>query len=250
MAEQPNELPFENAGRAAEPVAGNTQDTVIIRAEIEETRAQMGDTLDEIGERLRPSHIKQQIGQSVRDATVGRVEDAARNAADRVSGAGQRFVDVVRDNPIPVAMVGIGLGWLFWGARRSSSGELPSGTSPSQSQGRVSEVAENVTDRAKDVARTVKHDAREGARLASDQFYGNPLAAGLAAVAIGVAAGLAIPETRAERELMGAARDKLVDRAKDVASEAKEKLQTVAERTLDEAKAVATDAAREQGLTH
>jgi hypothetical protein len=48
---------------------------------------------------------------------------------------------------------------------------------------------------------------------------------------------------------MGDVRDKLVDRAKDVASETKEKLQAVAERTIDQAKTAATDAAREEGLT-
>lgn len=241
MAEQPNEREV---------------DAVMIRAEIEETRTQMGDTLDEIGERIRPSHIKQQIGQGIHDATVGRVEDAARQAADRVSGAGHRLVDVVRDNPIPAAMVGIGLGWLFWGGRQRSSGYYQTNQPQSGSlQGvravadRASEMGGQVADRAKDVANTVRYDAREGARLASDQFRANPLAMGAAAVAIGVAAGLAIPETRQERELMGDVRDKLVDRAKDVASDTKEKLQAVAERTIDQAKAAATDAAREEGLT-
>ena len=63
--------------------------------------------------------------------------------------------------------------------------------------------------------------------------------------AVGLAAGLAIPETRRERELMGDVRDKLVSNAKEKAEEAKEKLQHVAERTVDQAKA----AAREEGLT-
>jgi hypothetical protein len=240
MAEQPNDGP----------------DAVGIRAEIEETRTQMSDTLDEIGERLRPSHIKQQIGQGIHDATVGRVEDAARHAADSVTGVGRRLVDVVRDNPIPAAMIGIGLSWLFLGGggQRSSGGYSMHQQSDAQTgvralADRAGEVGDQVADRARDVANTVRYDAREGARLASDQFRANPLAMGAAAVAIGVAAGLAIPATRQEQELMGEARDRLVDRAKDVATEAKEKLQTVAERTIDQAKTAATDAAREEGLT-
>ena len=239
MAEQPNET-----------------SAVDIRADIEDTRTQMGDTLDEIGERLRPSHIKQQIAQGVHDATVGRVEDAARNAADSVTGAGRRLVNVVRDNPIPAAMVGIGLGWLFFGGRERPSGTYTTGQRQPESQrgvkavaDRAGEIGEEVADRARDMANTVRYDAREGARLASDQFRANPLAMAAAAVAIGVAAGLAIPATSQERELMGEARDRLVDRAKDVASDAKEKLQAVAERTIDQAKTAATDAAREEGLT-
>ena len=230
-------------------------DVVVIRAEIEETRAQMGDTLDEIGERLRPSHIKQQIGQGIHDATVGRVEDAARNAADSVSGAGRRLVNVVRDNPIPAAMVGVGLTWLLFGGRGHSSGGYDNQRSAGVQGGvravadRAGEMGEQVADRARDVANTVKYDAREGARLASDQFRANPLAMAAAAVAVGVAVGLAIPATPQERELMGEVRDRLVDRAKDVATETKEKLQTVAERTIDQAKTTATEVAREEGLT-
>ena len=231
-------------------------DTVTIRAEIEETRSQMGDTLDEIGERLRPSHIKEQIGQGIRDATVGRVEELARDAVDKVGGAGQRLVDTVRENPIPLAMIGIGLTWLFWGGRGNSSDEYRDSSrqfeSPSAVSGvadRASEAAGAVADRARDMASSVRRDARVGARVVSSQLQNNPLAVGVVAAAVGIAVGLSIPETRQERELMGEARDRLVDRAKDVASETKEKLQAVAERTIDQAKTAATDAAREEGLT-
>lgn len=256
MAERPNEWVPENPNKYADPSERGAPDAVIIRAEIEETRSQMGDTLDEIGERLRPSHIKQQIGQGIRDATVGRVEDAARGAADAVGGAGHRLLDTVRDNPVPLAMIGIGLGWLVWGGRGSSSSYYRTGSRQFESQSstggvadKASELAGNVADRARDMASSVRRDARMGARTASSQLQENPLAVGVVAVAVGLAAGLAIPETRRERELMGEARDRLVDRAKDVATETKEKLQTVAERTIDEAKTVAADAARQEGLT-
>lgn len=256
MAERPNEWVPGTGSQYTDPAQGGAPDAVIIRAEIEETRAQMGDTLDEIGERLRPSHIKQQIGQGIRDATVGRVEDAARGAVDKVGGAGQRLADTVRDNPIPLAMIGIGLGWLFWGGRGSPSGEYRDSSRQFESQhglsgvaDRASEAAGNVADRARDMASSVRRDARVGARAASSQLQENPLAVGVVVAAVGLAAGLAIPETRRERELMGEARDRLVDRAKDVASETKEKLQAVAERTIDQAKTAATDAAREEGLT-
>jgi hypothetical protein len=232
MAERPNELPSANTSPIAEPIAGDRPDAVVIRAEIAETRAQMGDTLDEIGERLRPSHLKQQIGQEIHDATVGRVEDAARSAVNRLGGVGHRLVDTVRDNPIPAAMIGIGLGWLLWGQRHSPEQHAASQPKADSQHGtngvaeRASEAAEKVADRARDVASTVTHDARESARFASRQFNNSPIAVGVVALAVGVAAGLAIPETRREHELMGAARDKLVDGAKEIASDAKEKLQT------------------------
>jgi uncharacterized protein YjbJ (UPF0337 family) len=48
----------------------------------------------------------------------------------------------------------------------------------------------------------------------------NPLAVGAVAMAVGVAVGLALPETRREQELMGDARDRVVDNARSVANRA------------------------------
>ena len=46
----------------------------------------------------------------------------------------------------------------------------------------------------------------------------NPLAVGAVAMAVGAAVGLALPETRREQELMGDARDRVVDNAKSMAN--------------------------------
>ena len=98
-----------------------TADTTIIRAEIHETRGRMGDTIEEIGERLNPKHLKEQVKENIRDATIGRVETMAQSAVDRVSETRRTFTNVVRENPIPAAMVGIGLGWLIWNGRQQSA---------------------------------------------------------------------------------------------------------------------------------
>ena len=99
-----------------------------LRAEIRETRERMGDSLEQLGERLNPGNIKDRVKQDIRDATIGKVENMAHSAADQLDEARQTIgdaqrtvVDVVRDNPIPAAMVGIGLGWIAYNVRQRGS---------------------------------------------------------------------------------------------------------------------------------
>ena len=53
----------------------------------------------------------------------------------------------------------------------------------------------------------------------------NPLAVGAAAIAVGAAIGLAIPETERENQLIGETRDHIIDRAQEMATQ---KVQQVA----------------------
>src|SRR3982750_2996297 len=91
------------------------------RADIQATRARMPDTLEELGARLNPGRPKQQAKDKVRDATVGRVQTMAQTTIDKTAGAGRTVTDVVRDNPIPAAMIAAGISWLVWSPRGSGS---------------------------------------------------------------------------------------------------------------------------------
>ena len=132
------------------------EDPEKIRADIERTRAQMSETIGAIQDRLRPDELKSQAAQQLnevkeklkeelreqidelkdkvkeeireakgklREATVGKVEDMVHNATDKVEHAGESFVETVRANPIPVALVGIGVAWLLM--NRRSARALP-----------------------------------------------------------------------------------------------------------------------------
>ena len=54
-------------------IGGQTEQ---IRAEIEDTRPERGQTINEIQERLNPEHLVNQVKESVREATIGKVEKA------------------------------------------------------------------------------------------------------------------------------------------------------------------------------
>ena len=71
----------------------------------------------------------------------------------------------------------------------------------------------------------------------------NPLGLGVGAAALGFVAGLLIPSTRVENERMGEMSDRVVDAAKETASDAVERSKQVAE----EAAGTAKETGKEQG---
>ena len=73
----------------------------------------------------------------------------------------------------------------------------------------------------------------------------NPLAVGALGVGVRAAVGLAIPETAKEHEVMGEARDTLVEKAQEKAQDAQQRVQQVAQ----EAQSAAQQEAENQGLT-
>jgi len=102
------------------------------RAEIEQTRAHLSETVDALKEKLNPQHLMEQAKETVREATIGRAEEAVSNAVDsakeKVSdagdaakGVGLMVLETIKQNPIPAALVGIGLGWLYMNAKKQPS---------------------------------------------------------------------------------------------------------------------------------
>jgi gas vesicle protein len=328
----------EGAGREwapADPASHRTDEVAAIRADIQRTRARMSDTVEDIGERLNPDRLRAQLKGNLHDATIGKAENMARVAVDRVDETRHSIMDSIRDNPIPAAMVGVGLGWMFINGRRHRHDYEPrlgrpyaypgrpgyyddAGYSefqgygsfershygpdrPSrprfdeerdeslahQAQDRVTGLAHDARDVATDLAHDarnvasdlahdaretvseVAHDARdaightasraravagdlargtrEGTHRVEDRFEDalqqSPLAIGAAAIAIGLAVGLSAPATRRESELMGTTRDRMVDRARDVAEDTTERVQHAAERVMDRAESTVRDGA-------
>ena len=72
-----------------------------IRSQIEQTRAEMSETIDAIQTRLSPTHAIAHVKDSVTDATVGRLQ----RFAQRTPGSGRSLLETARNNPLPVALV-------------------------------------------------------------------------------------------------------------------------------------------------
>jgi len=225
-----------------EDPAGET--TEALRNDIEQTRAQMSGTIDEIQERLSPTRLMNDAKETVRDATVGKVTGMMNSAGTSAAG----IVDRVKENPMSAAMIGLGTWWLLtklphrrtsspyssYGRRYGNYGNYAEsgGIRDEQfgwsSQGGgdardMREVANDATEAISDYATRGQQRVGEITERTERQFNRwmreNPLAVGAAAIAVGAAIGLAIPETQRERALVGETRDRLMDKAQEMASQ-------------------------------
>ena len=200
-----------------------------IRAGIQETRDRISQDLDEIGERLNPHNVKEDIKEGIREATIGRVEDMARQAGQRLNDAGNGLVQTIRDNPVPAVIAGVGLAWLFLG-------QSESGSRASVQPSAVEKTKEKVSDLAADAREAVSSAATPKIQATRSAFDENPLAIAAGVVALGLVAGLLAPSTRSESRILGDVGERVVDKVSEVARETTEKAQHVAERVVEETK--------------
>lgn len=222
-----------------------------------------GHVKDDLGRELRDARHKvsseiTNVKHAVREATVGRVEHMVHDARDTVTEAGSSILGTIKANPIPAALIGLGIGWMLFGSR-SARNSGPSNVSRRLQNG-VGHVADDVQHAVHDAGEGVSHFAQDaghrvaemagGARdavvhVASDAanaggrlargagrgvmraertiestFRDNPLALGAVAVAVGAAIGLALPHTKVEDAWMGESKETLVHKAGDLAGDA------------------------------
>jgi hypothetical protein len=118
MVNTPDELNTNTLARTGERMP---DDPAEMRAQIRRTRAEMGQTLDQIQSQLSPEYIKQQTEDALREATVEKVEKMAQRAEYKVNNWRSNAMDTIKDNPLPAALAGLGLGWLFVSSRNSRS---------------------------------------------------------------------------------------------------------------------------------
>lgn len=104
-----------SAGEEVDPEAER------IVAEIEVTRTEMGGTIDQIGHRLQPQTIVGNARDQLREATVGKVERLADDAAQTAQATTNTLLDTVLQNPVPAALAAIGVGWLALRFREQQS---------------------------------------------------------------------------------------------------------------------------------
>ena len=252
-----------------------------IREEIAQTRIEMSETIEAIEERLRPSNLVAQAGETVRNAATEKVKsmaNTAERAADRVMDTS--FAQTVRANPIPAAMIGIGAAWLLmkgrsdaarrWrtdddryptpGAygsgqsdwRRDSTGAAVGTTgftdygNPGYGKPEYSSAYTGDASRVPEFGGEIRPYGRDTQQRMNLErvVRDNPLVVGAAAALVGVAIGMSLPSSETENRLMGEARDTVVDRAREAASDAAEKVQEVAGKAADAATQVRDAAAR------
>jgi len=202
-------------------------------------------------------------GETSRDYTARDYPYRAGNPSWSNASEESGFFHRVRNNPIPAALATIGLSWLAfsdgegdrevgrdryagsYGAygtdryRRAPRSGDESTTEGESLVDRAKESAEYLQDRAQQVqgrAQEYVEESRVAVRRVSRRaqtqlqrmMEDNPLLVGAGALMIGAAFGLAVPETDRENELMGDARDSVVERAQSLARDAATNVQNAA----------------------
>ncbi len=150
--------------------------------------------------------VRQEVSEQVREAkyavrraTIGRAETMVHRAQDSVTDTSETIIDTIRANPVPAALVGIGLAWLFMSgrsqraerpramrsARSNQYGTLEYGDYPYgyQAHGYDEEEHDGVIDRGREAVRggvrrmrgavdDSMHDASEMAHDLGDRVQG------------------------------------------------------------------------------
>ncbi|WNM62601.1 DUF3618 domain-containing protein [Candidatus Nitrospira neomarina] len=88
-----------------------------LREQIRETRAELDETVHTLQQRLSPDTIKEQV----KNAAMDKVETAKEHARTKVNQWQSMLVERVLNNPVPAALVSMGLIWMMKQAANSSS---------------------------------------------------------------------------------------------------------------------------------
>jgi gas vesicle protein len=218
-----------------------------LESEIERTRGEMSETIEAIQDRLRPSTIVSNTVERVKSATTEKVKHmadtathSARDLMDRTRDAAEEMSHRTPRHTVPTALIGIGCAWLMYDwmrdpdrRRHTSSlydedGVAPGMFDPEEfyrdtdtwdapaESGRLSQSSHSARRLAQEAGTAVRRTQNQLQRL----MHSNPLIVAAGALAVGAAVGLALPATQRENELMGEARESVMEHGEDLARSA------------------------------
>jgi len=118
-----------------------------------------------------------------------------------------------------------------------------------QTQEKVGQFAGQAQGQVGEWGGQMQYGARQAKYRFDQTLHENPLAVSAAAVTLGLAVGLSLPDTPLEDKLMGEARDTVMEKAQATAQETMDKVGQVAQQVQQTATETAKDAAQKQGLT-
>jgi hypothetical protein len=177
---------------------------------IEDTRRRMSDKAGLLQGRLKPQAMLRPVTKRLQ-GTLGE--------------GGEKILDAFRDNPLPLALAALGVGWLFLKDIRSRGDGDDDGTGTlKEKAGEAAEGAKEAVRKARGAIAAVPRTVRQGLEKGSDWFsmtlQENPLLLALGALAVGAIAGVSIPASRTEEETVGKVAEKAAEAVLDKGAEA------------------------------
>lgn len=142
------------------------EDPNAIRADIERTRDEMGDTVDAIGYKADvKSRTKDKIADT-KDRITGKVSDVTPDGRQVKRAAG-----VAQENPLGLALGGVAVGFIAGMLVPSSRVEDEKiGPVADQVKDQIKETGQEAMERGKDVAQQAAETAKEAGREHADEL--------------------------------------------------------------------------------
>jgi hypothetical protein len=199
-----------------------------IERELDETRARIDSRARELQARLSPGELLDQALDKLRSS---RGKEFFSNLGRTAS-----------ENPVPVTLSAVALGWLALSARRSRDGYACGvDTDEPGVKEKAGEIVHRAGERARSAGHTLKSKSRDlGYRLREGQervqdtwqrlTHEQPIVLGLLAIAGGALLAASLPPSETEDELLGEASDELKRKA---AERGREQIEEVRERFPD-----------------
>ncbi len=142
----------------------------VIRADIEATRARLGNNVDAVADKVTPSHIVQRQTDKVKDAVFGakeKVMGATDHAGTGLSETPQRLAARTEGNPLAAGLIAFGAGLLAASLfpasqkEREAAESLKTAAEPLTAE--LSEAAKNVAEGLKEPAQDAMENVKESA---------------------------------------------------------------------------------------
>ncbi|MDI1241094.1 MAG: DUF3618 domain-containing protein [bacterium] len=219
-----------------------------IKEEINDVRSNMGETIDELQERLSvpaiTANIKEEVSEQLSSAVDSTKEVVYETAVKGLSTIMRNFSELTKmtGGVLPLVLIGAGTGLIVMNRRGGGSGYSRGvtngggvkfargrqgvGNSGSSGQGIAnaasgvaSSVYESVEGAVSSTASAVADVAATGKQKYSNYLEQNPMAVGAVAAAMGLAVGLALPLTETETELLGETAGSIKDQLQEAARE-------------------------------
>lgn len=204
-----------------------TRTAAEVERDVEASRGNLDRTVDALREKMTP----------------GQLFDEASRA---MGGAGQqvlsKFVEQAKENPMPLAVMGLGLAWLMTNSGKTHAAATPSygaayafsapgsdlsdkvhavgdkaGELVSGAREKVSEASASIGELGRSAANRASQYTDKAQRSFTQILEREPLLMGAAGLLVGAAIGAALPPTDVEDRLVGSLRDKVVEGGKDLA---------------------------------
>lgn len=170
----------------------NPNDPDALRREIEETRANLSQNVNALGEAVQPSNIaKRQVSKvtgaatGVKDKIMGSAEDTASTVGGKASSLGQSVSDAgsavsdtvgnagqtartqAQGNPLAAGMVALGAGWLLGSLLPATARERQAASTVKE---QATPLVGQAQDMAKEIAKETAEELKEPAMAAADSL--------------------------------------------------------------------------------